>query len=320
MPRFAETLQQMVFFLFGRNPRKNGLTGPLGSGVFIGLKRQNGLPAILGTTAVHTYAVTAHHVLLSGGHFIRINTRDGGSRLIETEPAEWVFDPSGSDVAVLDVTDLVDSRADETSWVPYILLADKAFLQKVNFGIGEDGIMLGLLTDQPGKNRNLVACRSGNVTLLSSDEDPIRQPNNRVRPSHLFDIRSRPGFSGSPVFVYRTRDANLRFATAAGPDALARWHITKTIRRDDDEDNIDSFIMLLGLHAGQYHDNVKMRKVEPAEATAIFSGDDVYIPNSVAIVAPVWDITLLFEHPQLVAQRKAREKQDAERDGWEARQ
>ncbi len=92
MPRFAETLQQMVFYLFGRNPRKEGLTGPLGSGVFIGIKRENGLYPMLGTTAVHRYAATAHQVLLSGGHIIRVNTREGGSRLIETEPVEWVFD------------------------------------------------------------------------------------------------------------------------------------------------------------------------------------------------------------------------------------
>jgi hypothetical protein len=192
------------------------------------------------------------------------------------------------------------------------MLADKEFLERANFGIGEDGFMLGLFADQPGQNRNLVAYRSGNVTLLASDDDPIRQPKGRYRPSHLFDIRSRPGFSGSPVFVYRTSSGNLRFVTAKGSDPLGRWHLTEKLRKDDADDNeIDTFVMLLGIHAGQYHDLVSVRKAEHGEAVEILVGDELQMPNSVAIVVPVWDIIALLKCPRLEERRKAREAKAA---------
>jgi hypothetical protein len=38
MPRFAESFQHMVFFLFGTNPKDGALSGPLGSGVFVGVR------------------------------------------------------------------------------------------------------------------------------------------------------------------------------------------------------------------------------------------------------------------------------------------
>jgi hypothetical protein len=309
MPRFAESFQHMVFFLFGTNPKDGALSGPLGSGVFVGVRRKGDVPPdmekiVVSSGRAHIYAVTAHHVLRSGGNIIRVNTRGGGSRLIETEPSEWHFDPNGGDVAVLDVTDLVGHPDDETSWVPEVIFADKAFLERVNFNIGEDGFMLGLLADQPGKTKNLVASRSGNVTMLASDDDPIEQPGKRIRPSHLFDIRSRPGFSGSPVFVYRAPSGNLRFLTARGVDTFARFRITKDIKRDDDEDpDID---------AGQYHDTVKARKAATEEAVPLLEGDELRTPNSIAIVVPIEDIKKLFQHPRLMSQRKARE----EREPW----
>ena len=37
--------------------------------------------------------------------------------------------------------------------------------------------MLGLLADQPGKKRNLVAARFGNLSLMADEDELIKQGN-----------------------------------------------------------------------------------------------------------------------------------------------
>src|ERR1700730_10815269 len=75
---------------------------------------------------------------------------------------------------------------------------------------------LGFLVSNLESAAIMIAARFGNISLLASDDAPIEQPNQQRRPSHIFDMRSRPGFSGSPVFVYRTPSGDLRYATERG--------------------------------------------------------------------------------------------------------
>jgi hypothetical protein len=128
--------------------------------------------------------------------------------------------------------------------------------------IGEDGFMLGLFADVPGKTRNLIAARFRNA--FSYDDTPVKQPNANLRPAHIFDTRSRPGFSGSPVFIYRTPAGDLRSATERGRDKIWRRSTTRQQHgrgqrpfgnndfdvMEDFETEENAFLMLLGLHAG----------------------------------------------------------------------
>jgi hypothetical protein len=168
-------------------------------------------------------------------------------------------------------------------------------------GIGEDGFMLGLFMEYPGAARNAVAARFGNVSMLARDDLPI-ESEFRTRPCHLFDMRSRPGFSGSPVFVYRTPTADLR--------NLHRptFNINRNSRGSLDARE-NTFIRLLGIHIGQFHDRVKVRKVKSPKSEP----DEIFtIPNSMAIVVPAWSILALLDHNVFVEQREAREAEDAE--------
>ena len=214
-----------------------------------------GIPQGVGWLLSHLYAVTCRHCLLEGGYIIRVNTRNGESRTFETDPLEWEFDEKGPDIAVLDITGKLNGAADNYSILPDNLFLTKEFIAEVDFGIGEDGLMLGLLADQPGNIRNLIAARFGNVSLLACDDDPLRHPNGNDRPSHSFDTRSRPGFSGSPVFVYRTIAGDLRSTVMRGRDHSG----VRVYSIDELREN--TFFMLLGLHVGQYPDTVKVEKV-----------------------------------------------------------
>ena len=169
-----------------------------GTGFFIGLEAE-GIWYLR-----HYYAVTCYHVAVrAGASILRINTKDGGSRFIELEPHEWQFIRDGDDMCAVDITDRLTDQ-DEYSVIPPNLVTWKDFITQEQVEIGEDGFMLGLFADHAGKKQNLIAARFGNLSLLARDDEPIEQPNGQKRPSHIFDMRSRPGFSGSPVFIYRT--------------------------------------------------------------------------------------------------------------------
>lgn len=330
MPRLNKTFHNTSFFLYGRNPRTGALFGPVGTGVLVAVPLQNAW--FVG----HTYAVTCHHCILSHGTIIRINTSDGKSRLIETAPEDWQFQTGGSDIAAIDLTDLVrQSGGDEIAVVPTVQFATKEFMQRVEFGIGEDGFMLGLFSDQPGKDRNMVAARFGNVSLLADDREPLEHPHGAVHPSHLFDMHSRPGSSGSPIFAYRTPAGDLRTAQLRGADKeyqriktgnlvnraksgdrFAEMELRSTRSKEALETEDNTFLVLFGIHVGQYHDTVTAKKLRQARAegnTPINEGDKLVVPNSVALVAPAWDVYDLIMIDRFVQRRKAREDMNAKR-------
>lgn len=320
MPRLNPTFKQAVFFLYGTDPETGKRGGPNGTGVLIGV------PAAEGWYLSHFYAVTCQHVAPPGNSILRVNTKDGKSRFIETHPDDWQWIPGHDDLAALDVTERLNAEQDDYSVIPSSLLVTKQFIAQDALEIGEDGFMLGLFADLPGNSRNLVAARFGNISLLADDETPILQPNKSRRPSHIFDMRSRPGFSGSPVFVYRTPDGDLRSATERGRDKAFRRDSRRSFgseggdfmverffdnAQDDWETASNTFLMLLGIHAGQYHDTVKAfkgRGVRGESDNAIRDGDEMRIPNSMAIVAPSWEILTLLNLPTFVEQRRKREE------------
>jgi hypothetical protein len=257
-----------------------------------------------------------------------LNTRDGKKRPIEFDPAEWVADLAWEDIAAIDITERIKigPEGDQLSYVPFSMLATKDFLSYVEFGIGEDGFMLGLFSEHSGVVQNLIAARFGNVSLLADDLAPIDRydPGTRIAfktPCHVFDMHSRPGFSGSPVFVYRTPDGDLR-------DLERRIQQTVQLRRRDprrptiglrtqpevgviDQDPNNRFLKLFGIHVGQFHDEVEITKVESASTQkaknpTLRDGDTIRFPGSMTIIVPAWQILKLLEMPALKQQRDAR--------------
>ena len=61
---------------------------------------------------------------------------------------------------------------------------------------------------QAGVETNNPAMRFGNISL---NPTPIEQPNQSIKDSYCLDMNSRTGFSGSPVFMYRTPGSDVQF-------------------------------------------------------------------------------------------------------------
>lgn len=333
MPRLNRTFKNMVFFLYGRSPESGEIVGPLGTGSLIGVEAQTGTWYMN-----HFYAVTCWHVAIqNGASILRVNTKDGGSRYIELEPHDWQFIPGADDLCVADITERFNLQTDEISFLPLSLFVTKDFVTHEQLEIGEDGFMLGLFAEQPGEKQNFVAARFGNISLLAHDDAPLEQPNGNKRPSHIFDMRSRPGFSGSPVFVYRTPAGDLRSASERGRDKSIRrmtrrsfsvigggdfQHVVDRSMFDDMDDDREThentFLALLGVHAGQYPERVEARKetrVQPEHDDIIRDRDKLKIPSSMAVVVPSWEIVNLLNLPIFKIQRQKRdERMAAERD------
>jgi hypothetical protein len=318
MPRLNPRFARCVFFLFARHPETRELRRtPAGTGVIVGFETG---------VAYHIYAVTCAHVAPQGASVIRLNTTDGKSRNIELEPDDWRTHPSGSDVAIADITEEL-FEGDDVSYIQPRLFAEQGFIAGVGLGIGDDGFMLGLYANHPGRDYNRIAAKFGNISLMADENDPIGWKGRPKRPAHLFDIRSRGGFSGSPVFVYRTPDGDLRSIDVDGqrrrttvtPRVVASDRMREDMRGPDGpdwsmeydtENNI--FLRLLGIHAAQYKEKVKIRKPKKPELEGdddtIRDGDDLWIEGGTTIVVPAWEIRALLNRPDFIQTREDREE------------
>lgn len=300
MPKVAKTVSESVFFLFRHDPKTGRIVGPEGTGVLIARESKR-LPGEL-----HYYAVTNRHVACEGGaSIIRLNTHDGGSRFIELDPSEWHFKKSGDDLAAADLGSRLDPTGDEIKHNNETGFVDQRTIEKLEIGPGEDVFMCGLFASHHGGERNVPTVRFGNLSMLASDQAPVELGTGASRPCHLADMRSRSGYSGSPVFVYRTFGSDL---TTAADQYVGL-----------DETSI--FMGLLGIHCGQFMDEIEVRKLRKPRSERkgdpISEGDELEIQSSMTVIVPAWRITELLD---LEVFEMSRAKRDEEREShWKKR-
>lgn len=307
MPRFSPRMQSTVVFLFRDNPRIDSAREVLGSGVLIGINHPQFDPQQ--QFSRDTYVVTAAHVVRSGGSIIRLNTRDGGSRYIELDPAEWTFSKV-DDVAAVDITEKINDD-DEIVVIHDSWLADKPVIDYYQIGMGEDGLALGLFSNLSGAKSNVITGRFGNVSLMADTRAPINYSGG-LRAAHLFDMKSRPGLSGSPVFVYRTPAADLRFIDQGPRHSADNNEYLRAQSYWRQQEN--TFVKLLGIHSAQYTDSVQVsrdRELAHEVSEPIREGDCLRIPNSMAVVVPADSVKALLNSRSLAALREKRDTNGA---------
>jgi hypothetical protein len=244
----------------------------------------------------HTYAVTNAHAAPQGASVIRLIMADGSARVIDLEPHEWEVAPGGPDLAIFDVTDEF-AEGDDYTAINEEVFVTQQFIEDALINIGEDGFMLGLFADEPGQDRNAPVGRFGNIAAMPSGTRLIKQPNGSRQPSFVFDIHSRSGFSGSPVFVFRT----------------ATFDMQKLIRSQGSPYKAKKyphpFVRLLGVHCAQYHDLVAFEVVgsKSSEKIALDGYWRICLPNSMTIVIPAWEITNMIDLKKFANKRAKRE-------------
>lgn len=224
MPKIPDDILDCTFFLF--NSREDAERGRDfgGTGFFVYLPYSNHPKR-----AIHLYAVTNWHVACRDGcSVIRLNTIDGGTEILDFDPSDWHFESGGHDIAVVPIE---PSGRHKFKAIPAHLFLQPETREIEPVGVGDDVFMVGRFVDHDGRSTNVPSVRFGHISMMPT---PMLQPNQATRESYCLDMHTRTGFSGSPVFIYRTPGSDLAFAFKTGAGST------------------QSALLFLGLHWGQF--------------------------------------------------------------------
>jgi hypothetical protein len=159
-----------------------------------------GIPSATDERQFHAFGVTNWHVAVRDGYStIRINRIGGGVDPIERDPSEWIWKPKWHDLALIDLQ-INDTHDITLIHRDYLIREDE--IESLRLGPGDDVFMIGRFVDHDGRTRNMPAARFGNISVMPISG--IEQPTKAKLESYVLDVHSRTGYSGSPVFVYRT--------------------------------------------------------------------------------------------------------------------
>ena len=289
MPRVPKKFLKTVFFLYKTKEDAKNATDPGGTGFIVQIPS-----SIRGQS--HTYLVTNWHVAVNRGYpVVRLEAKSGEPEIFDFDCADWDF-LIDYDIAVASVA--LDPMKHDVFAIPIGCFMQEQYAKEHDVGAGDDVFMLGLLIDRHGPDRNIPALRFGHISMAPT---PMVQENGRQARSYCLDMHSRQGFSGSPVFAYRTPGFDLEeLLDDEGMSVLKSGA---------------SLLSLLGIHWGQFPErweinadgNMKFQD-QGATQQALISGD-AYIKglSGMTCVLPAWSILEVLDMPKI---KQVRDKED----------
>lgn len=309
MPKITPNAIKCVFYLYCSERDAELGSDPQGTGFLVG--ESGKAPAPFGWRT-HLYAVTNWHIVHDDSDkdsppapVIRLNRRDGEPHVVPLERKDWRFIPD-LDVAVAPLE--LDFEKVDALCVPIGMMLGRAEADKFEIGVGDDVFMMGLFVDHHGGPTNVPAARFGNISMMPNPNALLEQGGLPDVEGYVLDMHSRDGFSGSPVFVYRTFGSDLTVPISSHFDVELGWGRTSRGVRDvgtvrslsDVRLNVkhETIFELLGIHYAQFPEEFESEK---AGAISGLSGMTCAIPS--------WSIIDVLNLPELV---EMREKKDAE--------
>ena len=319
MPLIPQNVIDGTFYLY--RTREHALAGkhPGGSGFVV---RYDGPPRLhptYYTPGTQHYAVTNWHVACQeGASVIRLNTVDGGTDIIDLGPEDWHFLPGKYDVAATALTlDPNLHSASAVSSQAFYLPGPPEWGRDHIVGVGDDVFMIGLFVDHDGVTTNVPSARFGHVSMLPNPKATIIQETGYNGESWVIDMHSRTGFSGSPVYVYRTPWDDLDSAffgreievsgvrPSFGDRYKGRVHFAPTL------------FAVLGIHWGQFPERWELKEKSKLKKEArgglIVDGAYVEAMSGMTCVIPALNILEVLDMPILKGQREIAEAKAAEK-------
>ena len=227
----------------------------------------------------------------------KLNSKNGPPHAIDFGPDDWDAHTS-DDIAVVPL--MLDGRTHEVCAIPIGMFSRR---DDDEISVGDDVFMIGLYVDHEGRERNNPLARFGNVSMIANANSPVSH-NGKSYERHIIDLHSRSGFSGSPVFVYRTFGANLvrsvedvnieigPIASALDPERGNRGcGVVST------QIMPETMFKLLGIHCSQFPEKWKDQK-----------GLEIDGVSGMTCVAPASKILEALMSPKFVTERKVIEQ------------
>ncbi len=292
MPQLGQYkwIMDIVFFLYPSEADAKSGTEYGGTGFLIAVPSKR-----WPNDYYHIHGVSNWHVISgdTGAATIRLNRRDEPSKpdVLSFDPSEWTFSGLKTpDIAISPPLDLnLGVHKAEAIGLDSFLTPEAETSADIN--AADDVFMIGRFVDYDGVETNVPSFRFGNISIIDAK---IKQERDYTGRSIVVDMHSRTGYSGSPVFVYRTPGS----VFAPNLDLLTSWH----------------FIRFLGIHWGQFPEEWELKtKDKGAMASSSMITDGKYVQglSGMSCVIPAADIVSLLNHPELVAKREAVEIQIA---------
>lgn len=177
----------------------------IGGTCFCITKPIEGAEKLVGRPLQVPYLVSNRHVVWNGAaSVISVNRHDGNEPdIIETEPTDWVSHPNGDDVAVICIWPKLKESLHKVSHINEKNILREQSIKDLKIGVGDEVFMIGRFINHQGTKENKPAARFGCISMMQ--EKILVKAENRWQESFAVEMRSRTGFSGSPVAVYRTQ-------------------------------------------------------------------------------------------------------------------
>lgn len=276
-----EILDAVVYLYRSKGAASVGDT-PGGTGFLVSFAHERGAT---------TYVITNRHVIKDGFTTIRVNTSGGGVESVEIPPEAWVMPSGPDDIAAASLINVStqDWAARPLIWADVFL--DKASfdarMDELNVGIGDDVFMAaGRFSGHSGRQQNQPVVRYGNISLMAGP--PVRDADGHDVTAYLVEMRSLPGYSGSPVFL----------------------HIPPGIRGNGTMMPFyNESIALLGIDTGH---KLASEPVQSYDKKGPVGDLYVKLNTGIAVVAPVWKIDELLRGSDLNDQRQDEPDRSAE--------
>jgi hypothetical protein len=281
MPHLPPIILDSVFFLY--ESKKDAEEGKNigGTGMFVSVTAEDR------RAGNFLYAVTNWHVAVRDGcSVIRLNKRDGGCMILNFDPSEWEFKSKWHDLAIIS-PDIASAKELKISAIAEEMFVSDEELKSGLIGAGEDIFMIGRFIDHDGVSTNVPAARFGHISVMPQ---LIEQETGAIdKPSYILDLHSRTGFSGSPVFVYRT----------FGTELLPEGNYTNRTER---------FVKFLGLHWGSFPEQweLKYEKAAVAHAKSLSTNPE-YVKgmSGMSLAVPGSAILEMIHSPKYKQERAA---------------
>ncbi|HUO06488.1 MAG TPA: hypothetical protein VMU16_14915 [Candidatus Binataceae bacterium] len=190
MPRISDLIQDTIVYLYPseKDAKDSASVGATGFLVHVYSKHYPRNPR-----RGFDYVVTNKHVA-EKARFVRINTTGGQFDILE---ADWKFHENGDDVAVSPIQLSRMTHKIQTLGEKFIL--DQKTCSELYIGLGDDVFMMGRFIHFEGTERNIPTSRFGNIAMMNVE--PLIDGDGFPQESFLVEMRTIPGYSGSPVFV-----------------------------------------------------------------------------------------------------------------------
>jgi Trypsin-like peptidase domain len=282
MPKLGEYqyLLDVVFFLYPDRASAEAGKDSGGTGFFVTI------PSATHPDYHHPYAVTNWHVAVGSPKsqpcpVVRVNAKSNKSRIFEHDPSEWHFRGGWHDIAVLPIS--LDPRTLKVEAInAQNFFLTEADVSGLEINAGEDAFMLGRFIDFDGVEENCPSMRFGNISMMAARQ---RQQTGFEGQSIVVDMHSRTGYSGSPVFVYRTAGSIF-----AKPNTIVGG---------------GQLMKLLGVLWGQFPEDwdIQLKGSASPSTVPMLDGHSIKGMSGMSLVCPAWAIWELLNMPELKSRR-----------------